>query len=267
MNRASPLPPPSAKPPSKPRITVAEPRGHAPRRGATSSLRAERSGAGRARGATVFTHRWFLPAALFLVILTSTSTLRAADPLDEIFAKLAAQPALAGDFTQQNRSGLSGLVQTESGKCVLAKGGRARFDYAEPAGKMALSDGRDFLLYVPKDKQLIRQAMPEDSAPALLFRGAALLRKHFDITAASVPASDGGGWRLELRPLEKESAWDKIQVEISTAGLPTRITFHDPTGGSTELKLTLHAAPSPADSLFTFTPPPGTEILSEDGEK
>jgi len=205
--------------------------------------------------------RLLRPALPLLLLLACRA--EAADPLDEIFSRLAALPALAGEFTQQNRSGLSGLVQSESGKCVLAKGGRARFDYSEPAGKMALSDGRDFLLYVPKDKQLIRQAMPDDSAPALLFRGAALLRKHFDITAATIPLSDGGGWRLELRPLAKESAWDKIQVEISPAGLPARITFHDPTGGSTELKLALHTAPAPADSLFTFTPPPGTEILSE----
>ena len=94
--------------------------------------------------------RPLLRPALPLLLLIAFRA-EAADPLDEIFSKLAALPALTGDFTQQNRSGLSGLVQIESGKCVLAKGGRARFDYAEPAGKMALSDGRDFLLYVPKD--------------------------------------------------------------------------------------------------------------------
>lgn len=210
-----------------------------------------------------FTLNLFKLFLISIVLLLPGASVSASDPLDDILSKLAAQPALSGEFTQATRSGISGLVENESGTCLLARGGRARFDYKLPEGKVALSDGLHFLLYVPRDKQLIRQAMRADAAPALLLRGAAVLRKNFQITTAQIPPSDGGGWRLELRPEDKDAAWDRIEVEINPAGLPARILFHDATGGTTDLRLTLKPAPAPADALFAFIPPPGTELLSE----
>ena len=164
----------------------------------------------------------------------------------------------AGTFTQESRSTLSGRASVESGRCILARDGRARFDYDRPAGKLALADGANFLLYLPADRQLIRQPLSRDTAPALIFAEPAELRKRFSL--ASRPGA-GGGLEITLRPREKDAAWSSAVIRLDAAALPTGLTLHDESGAATVFTFALAPVAAIDPALFRFTPPAGTEIV------
>jgi len=198
--------------------------------------------------------------ALLPVLLFVPRPLSAGDPLDAAAAKLRAHAALSGTFTQESRSTLSGRTTTESGRCILARDGRARFDYDRPAGKLALADGAFFQLYLPADHQLIRQPLSADTAPALIFATPGELRRRFTVT--SRPAPDGG-LEITLRPKARDAAWIAAVLRLDGRALPLSLTIHDESGAATIFTFTLAPLAAVDPELFSFTPPAGTERIGK----
>jgi len=64
---------------------------------------------------------------------------------------------LRAEFKQTYTSG--GRMRVESGTVSLAKGGRMRWDYREPEAKLFVSDGKQFFLYVPAQKQVTQSTV------------------------------------------------------------------------------------------------------------
>ena len=184
----------------------------------------------------------------------------AADPLVAISARLRAHAALAGEFTQTSRSGLSGIAHVESGRCVITRDGDARFDFMKPAGKLALAHGGFFILYEPRDKQLTRQRLGADTAPSLLYAAPEKLRARFALTLVAVA---DGGQTITLRPKDADGAWSEITITLGQDGLPLALSFHDGTGGQVDLTFNLKPAAPPAPAFYEFTPPEGTEFVGE----
>lgn len=183
-----------------------------------------------------------------------------ADPLAALSARLRAHAALAGEFTQTSRSGLSGIAHVESGRCLFTRDGDARFDFTQPAGKLALAHAGFFLLYEPRDKQLTRQKLGADVAPALLYATPEALRARFAVIIK--PAADGGQ-SVSLRPKTADAAWTEISLVFNADGLPAALAFRDGTGGSVDLALRVKPAGAPAPAFYEFTPPAGTEIIGD----
>ncbi len=213
----------------------------------------------------------FLPA-LFLLSAAAVRPARPApspvavavpgvDPLTAISVRLRAHAALAGEFTQTSRSGLSGIAHVEKGRCVITRDGDARFDFTQPAGKLALAHHGFFILYEPRDRQLTRQKLGADTAPSLLYATPEKLRARFVVTQA--PAADGGQ-TITLRPKGADAAWSEITMLLSREGLPAALSFLDGTGGRVELVFQLRPALPPAPAFYEFTPPEGTEFVGND---
>src|SRR6201999_4399258 len=62
-------------------------------------------------------------------------------------------------------------VQTETGILYLRKPGRMRWEYAQPPGKVFLSDGKNVYLYTPDDRRAEKSTLKqsEDERTPLAF--------------------------------------------------------------------------------------------------
>ncbi len=80
--------------------------------------------------------------------------------LKTIEARYNRAQSLKLDFSE-SYAGTKSPVQSESGVLFLRKPGRMRWDYASPAGKVFISDGKDVILYSPDDQRAEKSKLKE----------------------------------------------------------------------------------------------------------
>ncbi|MBS0400256.1 MAG: outer membrane lipoprotein chaperone LolA [Proteobacteria bacterium] len=196
-----------------------------------------------------------LTAGLFLL-----SVARAASPADVVDKYFARLTTWSADFEQTVTGEAGSAPRVASGHLYLSKPGKFRWDYKTPNEQLILADGRKLWFY---DKDLAQVNVRDmdatlASTPAVLLSSGEPVSREFDITA--LPDRDGLNW-FELRPRRKNS--DFLAARIGFAhGELRRMQLADKLNQLTELDFS-HAVrnrPLPAD-LFTFTPPPGADVI------
>ena len=165
-------------------------------------------------------------------------------------------------FEQRLLSGALGAGTRESGVLYLLRPGRLRWEYDDPEPKTAIVDGDRTLLFLPEDRQLIRGRLSpdEDLLPALL-AGRGSLNDLFDARVLE-PAGTQDRVRVRLVP---RSAPLGVQEVILTLRPPDysieKAEVLDPAGNRMEYVFAkIRRNKGVPESLFTFEPPPGTEI-------
>jgi len=110
----------------------------------------------------------------------------------------------SADFTQTYRGGVLKRQMTESGRVLVKKPGRMRWEYKTPEEKLFVSDGAKVFWYVPQDKQVIVSLVPQDdraSTPALFLAGKGDITRDFIPSLVESPAGQPEGARaLKLVP-------------------------------------------------------------------
>ena len=168
-------------------------------------------------------------------------------------------------FEQRLLSGALGAGTRESGVLYLLRPGRLRWEYDDPEPKTAIVDGDRTLLFLPEDRQLIRGRMaPEENLLPALLAGRGKLTDLFD---ARVLETGGSGLpdKVVVRLVPRSSS-PGVQEVILTLRPPDysieRAEVLDPAGNRMEYLFTrARRNKGVSESLFTFEPPPGTEIL------
>lgn len=155
-------------------------------------------------------------------------------------------------------------TQVERGTLFLRKPGKMRWDYAAPAGKVFLSDGKNILLYTPGNNRLEKSRLKETEdlrAPLAFLLGKLNFWKEFR-SFSSRP--EGDSTRVTATPNSDQLAYTQVDFLIAPDARihGVRITGQD----RSILEFTfnnekVNAPLSP--SMFAFTPPPGTEIVEE----
>jgi len=194
-----------------------------------------------------------------------------ADP-DAVFARAGAwlqgAPALVGRFEQRLVSGALGADAVESGRVWIRRPGTMRWDYDEPDRKVALlRDGRT-LLYLEEDAQVIRGSLDASGGPlADLLAGDRPLGELF---AALPPSPDDpeppkGADAVRLRPRDADGAFESVTLTVRRRdGAVLGARVRDSGGNVMDYRFPeLERRPRLPDEVFSFTPPPGTEILDE----
>ena len=80
---------------------------------------------------------------------------------------------------------------TESGRVMVKKPGKMRWDYTAPEEKLFVSDGSRIYFYIPQDKQVIVSDVPTDdqaTTPALFLAGKGNLTRDFTPSLVEPPA-------------------------------------------------------------------------------
>ncbi len=200
--------------------------------------------------------------AAILLLISSICCVRLshATPATDVEKLLDGVSSWSADFTQTIDDGHGKVVRSAAGKLYLQKPGKFRWDYSQPSQQLILADGKQIWLY---DKDL-QQANVRDmdvslaSTPAVLLSGGATVSSQFDVTA--LPKSGGLDW-YQLVPKHPDTDFQMVRIGFNKGELAsmfladklnqvTQLTF---TNAQRNVKL--------IPDLFTFTPPPGVDVI------
>lgn len=202
--------------------------------------------------------------ALLLLSLLPLPAL-AADAVTRLAEILGAQRSMQADF-EQTVAGSNGVVtQTARGTMSVARPQLFRWEVREPFEQLIIADGREVWVHDPDLQQAVVRPFDQQLAdtPALLFGGdASRIGERFSVV---VLEDKGRNQAFELRPKASSALFESLRVHFSDGRL-REMSLLDNLGQRTRIsfgRVTLNAAIPPA--RFRFTPPPGTDVIREDG--
>jgi outer membrane lipoprotein carrier protein len=195
------------------------------------------------------------------LLLCGAATVHAAEgAAAKVERYLADLSSWSADFDQTITDESGKTLRSASGHLYLQRPGRFRWDYQKPAEQLVIADGKKLWFY---DKDL-QQANVRDmdatlaTTPATLLSGGAALGSQFDISA--LPAADGLEW-FQLVPKHADTDFLGVRVGFAKGEL-VRMLLADKLNQVTTLKFTsTHRNVTLAPDLFSFTPPPGVDVI------
>ncbi len=173
------------------------------------------------------------------------------------------------DFRQVRTDKAFGRKLTFDGTVKFKKPGKMRWDYKTPEKKLFVSDGKVLWVYEPEDEQAFKQPLTESTLPTAVtfLTGQGKLEKDFDVTMADKEDPvEAGDYALKLTPKAPTAQYKYIVLDVDPKTFQVKQSFiHDTQGNTNQvtfLKVELNT--KIPDSLFSFTPPPGTKIVRPD---
>lgn len=167
---------------------------------------------------------------------------------------------LSADFTQVQRDEQGNATQTSSGKLWLARPGKFRWSYEKPYAQLMTCDGKTLWMYDPDLAQVTKRAAGESlqGTPVQLLTDRAALEKQFKVEDLG---AEGALRRLRLVPRAAESDFKSVELWLAD-GVPQRMKFSDPLGGSSEVTFSaIKVNEKLDDRQFTFDPPKDVEVI------
>jgi len=172
----------------------------------------------------------------------------------------------SADFEHTYAGGLLRTIVTERGTVQIKKPGKMRWDYQFPEKKLFISDGATLYSYLPADRQVIVGNIPsnDSTTPALFLAGRARFSESFNVSYADGEKETSLTLTLQLTPKAANADYKNILLTVdrnSMSIIKIRSTdFQDAV--STFIFSSLKENVGPPESLFTFEPPTGTEVIS-----
>jgi outer membrane lipoprotein carrier protein len=190
--------------------------------------------------------------------------------IDALQAKYGRMQGLAADFSQVYM-GADGRRANESGRLILKRPGKARWEYAQPERKLFVSDGKNIYFYVYGERQASQasvKASADPQIPFLFLLGRGNLRRDFsriEVAAGERPIA-AGNIVLLLVPKRAPAEFKQLLAEVSPANASVeRLVIFERNGARMDFTLSNvrenFIAP---DSEFRFTPPAGVTIRKAD---
>ena len=152
--------------------------------------------------------------------------------------------------------------RTESGILMLRKPGRMRWDYAQPAGKLFVSDGKLLWLYTPSENRVEKMKFQESDdmrAPLAFLLG----KLHFDKEFRNLQAKpEGADTRITAEPKTDNLPYSAVEFLVASDGhiKEVKVTGFD----KSVLNFTFdqeRVDPKLDDKLFNFQVPKGAELV------
>ena len=228
----------------------------------------------------------FLVSACILLILASLASIAwggEESPAD-VGARLQANynriKSLTFDFTQNTSGQLTGRGGSGSGNADFLKtrdGSKMLWNYSSPDKQVILSDGTTLTMYFAKLKQMI--VTPADSLQQDItysfFSGAGNLDNDFQVLPpdpeVGMTDTNRESFRIiKLIPRRQQSQVSSIHLWVTADSLIQRMEIRDNFDTLTILNFSnikvdglSSESPQTLASLFSFTPPEGTEIIHQ----
>ncbi len=155
-------------------------------------------------------------------------------------------------------------TQVERGILFLRKPGKMRWEYAAPAGKIFLSDGKNVFLYTPDNHRLEKSKLKESEdlrAPLAFLLGKLNFWKEFRSFSAR---SEGDSTWVTAQPNSDQVAYSQVEFLVAPDFTIRRVKITGQDRSILDFSFSNEQVNAPVTaSMFTFTPPPGTEIVEE----
>jgi outer membrane lipoprotein carrier protein len=156
-----------------------------------------------------------------------------------------------------------GMDRHESGVLLLEKPGRMRWNYAEPAGKVFVLDGKYGWFYTPGDaqvQQIPAKKLDDLRSPLRFLLGHAQLTK--EMAGLTMAPADGDLFRLRGVPRGMEQRVRSLELVVSREGTIQSMTLEELDGSRTSFVFKDEQAnPVIAADTFRFTPPAGVQVV------
>jgi len=171
---------------------------------------------------------------------------------------------LSADFTQVHTS-RDQRERRESGRLLLKKPGRMKWDYTDPEEKHFISDGKWLYEYVVAEKSVTRSLIKETGdmrAPFAFLLGQGNLRQEFRrIEFAKESPVKAGNKVLRLLPKHLQD-FDELLIEFDPTSFQLeRLSIVEPDRDRSDFIFSNIKENVPAPSAeFTFKAPPGVEV-------
>ncbi len=156
------------------------------------------------------------------------------------------------------------------GRVFIRKPGMMRWEYEAPDPQLLVSDGVNFWVYTPRQKQVIVSRFGEtfrSKTPLSFLAGHGNLQKEFKISfREGSPDSAGAAsavHRLSLVPRAPHPSLRELRLEVRKEDyLIVRSALIDPFGNVTDIRFEeIRVDEALPQELFTFKIPPGIEIV------
>ncbi|WP_415033386.1 outer membrane lipoprotein chaperone LolA [Azonexus sp.] len=202
--------------------------------------------------------------ARFISVLAFAASplLAIAGAVEDLQAFLRDTQSFQAEFRQtiSNRQGVQ--AQEAFGLLSIVRPGKLRWEVSKPHPQLVVGNNEKIWIYDPDLEQvtLRRDDLTSGSSPAALLAGRVALEKNFSLRADG--ESEGLQW-VEATPKASESNFEKIRIGLSGKTLRA-MALHDNFGQVTRIHFS-KSEPNPKlpASLFTFTPPPGADVIGE----
>lgn len=186
--------------------------------------------------------------------------------------------SLSFNFYQDTRGEMTGKPRKASGKAVFYKAEatqRMRWDYFSPDTQVLVSDGTSFSMYFSGLQQMIVTPAKnlETDLTYSFFIGNGSLRNDFHIRPADedFQSENENEFKvIKLIPKVSQSQVQDIHIWVTNTSLIRRFKIRDLFGTITVLNLSDievnsldGIASTDLDSIFSFDPPEGTEIIHQ----
>jgi len=181
----------------------------------------------------------------------------------QLLERLAQYKSFEAKFAQTVQDKEGKTIDSASGTFVMSQPNRLYWQQEAELEQLVVTDGTTLWLYDPDFEQVtIRTLTPESTAmPSVLFSGNnALIQASFDITQGR---GDDNEEHFILTPKGDNPQFKQLGVSFNHNSL-SQLTIFDFLGQVTQINVVdPKQLDNVSDSLFTFTPPAGTEIIDD----
>jgi outer membrane lipoprotein carrier protein len=185
---------------------------------------------------------------------------------------LAGLTSFQADFEQTSFLASMGRPLREKGRLSVQKPDMMRWEYEGPEPKTYVYRQGLFLTYVPDDKQLIRQRLPEEQSGddmRGLLTGKILLTEEFEVEDSPFPGGAPGAVQIKLTPKGQEGETRYLLFEIDSKDwMIRRVVRFDWAGNKTEYVFSrFKANPKLPKDAFEIKVPADCEIIDDPGPR
>lgn len=157
-----------------------------------------------------------------------------------------------------------GMDRHESGVLLLEKPGRMRWNYAEPAGKVFVLDGKYGWFYTPGDaqvQQIPAKKLDDLRSPLRFLLGHAQLAK--ELNGLTMTPAEGDLFRLRGVPRGMEQRVRSLELTVTVDGTIRSMTLEELDGSRTSFAFRDEQEnPVMAADTFRFVPPAGVPVVA-----
>jgi outer membrane lipoprotein carrier protein len=210
----------------------------------------------------------FFFAALAAVLAVCGSAEAAPPSLGEIVSRVEATYNRANDFiadfVQESKIASMGKTIHEEGTVSIRKPARMLWEYRTPSAKKLVINDEKAWLYVPEERMVYVQDAPQILKSKMTIRflaGMGKIEDAFAVAFAEEPSPASATYRLTLAPKVYEGGIKTLTATVDARTFHiTAFDFTDMYGNTTRVSLShIRINTGLPESLFQFTPPPGTD--------
>jgi len=201
-------------------------------------------------------------ASIVISLLISASSF--ASGLEDLRRFYSEIKSYSASFEQTVMDEKMNLLEASSGELTIQRPGKFRWHYATPSEQLIVGDGKQVWIYDIELEQITHRQ--SDAAvtqtPAMLLSGEGDLAENFILEDAG--QRDGLDW-VRMIPKNQDSGFIDIHIGFSGGSLQL-LELRDSFGQTTQIRFSnVKENSSIPEKTFTFTPPPGVDVIEEVG--